>query len=319
MKKDREFETDFCDTCQFLDKECEMRIVRDVPFDEDMLEYFPNVPFPAEDIYKYKGFKLKALPVKLDDKFIPMLSSTYRYDESTIAVPITSLKLNSKYKKDCHISFPRAKQVGLVMSAKDEFLLKFIEADDIDGGEWAVGLRNKNFDFVLSPQISFYYNQPSCSTVYNRLLTYKSIKELIDAGIPTIPQIGFLWEKDLKDYIKWLVACKFQYAYINLQQVKYDSEFEISLETVRMLDKLVGDKFEIIVLGVFSIDRIKQLEKIRPFKYINTSLHILSTLRVEWKNGKERKLNEFDAMYYEDVMKNNLFNYRKALQKASVI
>lgn len=311
-----EYETQFCEHCGFLGKQCQMRRLDKREFNPDLEDEFPNVPFPAEWIMEFEKPKVKALPVKgLEEKFIPVVGNSYTYKAYSVIMPLTSLGVGKKHKKDVHDMFPLIEYVGLCMTAKDKFLLEFIQARDMEV-TWAKELTNRNYDFVLSPNISFYGSQPSCSTVYNRLLTYKTIKELLDVGIPVVPSLGSLWEEDLKEYGKWISKCGFEYVYMNMQLLKYNSTFQNAVDNLKFIGNYIDA--DIILVGVFDPDRIKELEKIRKFKYISSQLHVLATKRVSWYKGVETKLDQFDSMYYDKVMSVNIKNYNNVLKAKGI-
>lgn len=315
-KKKIEYEIEDCPKCPwFKNKYCEMKKLDKRPFNQDLLSIFPDNPIYLEGHKEYDQISVKALPIpKIKDKYLSVVANKYSYFEDTMLFPLSGLKLNSKVQKDIHNKFNPKSKVGLMMSAKDIFLHDFIQANDFDDITWAEELKKRNFDFVFSPNTSFYYNMPSCSQIYVRLLQYKSISELLDAGIPTIPSVQFIWESDLKRYAKWLNKSGFEYVYFNMQLATYDSQFKSSLEFIELLNKHV--KQEIILLGVFNPERIKELEKIRKFKYVNSHLHVLSTQRVVWvKPNEEVKENVWDAMYYEDTMIKNIKNYKSYMKK----
>ena len=97
-----------------------------------------------------------------------------------------------------------------------------------------------------------------------------------------------------------------------MQLSKVDSVFEKGIEYIKLLNKYVDAK--IILTGVFDIDRIKTLEKIRPFIYASSYLSILATNRVAWTKSREIKKDIIDAMFFGDVLKGSITNYRKALK-----
>lgn len=316
-KVEVEYETPFCEQCSWLGSYCEMSKIDDRPFNIDLADIFPASPMPLEAYKRYDQIKVKPLPIPDLDKIINVVGNKYSFEEKTILFPLSGIKLNSKVQKDIHTKFHKDTKVGLMMSAKDIFLHDFIQANDFpetDEITWAKELKKRNFDFVLSPNTSFYYNMPSCSQVFIRFLQYKTISELLDAGIPVIPSAQFIWESDIVRYGKWLNKMKFSHVYFNMQLATYDSQFKASLPAIKMLSENVNA--EIILLGVFNPDRIKELEKIRKFIYVNSHLHILSTQRVVWHSPKkEVKEDIWNAMYYEDTMVKNIKNYRKYMSK----
>lgn len=311
------FETPFCEKCDWKGSYCEMNRSDKRPFNMELADIFPASPLPLEAYKRYDQIKVKALPIPELDKIINVIGNKYSYPEKTVMFPLSGIKLNSKVQKDIHVKFHKDTTVGLMMSAKDIFLHNFIQANDFpetDKIVWAENLAKRNFDYVLSPNTSFYYNMPSCSQVFIRFLQYKAISELLDAGIPVIPSAQFIWESDIKRYGAWLNKMGFSHVYFNMQLATYDSQFKASLPSIKMLSDNV--KAEIILLGVFNPERIKELEKIRKFIYVNSHLHILSTQRVVWHSPtKEVKEDIWNAMYYEDTMVKNIKNYRKYMSK----
>lgn len=302
-------ETMWCDECKLYGNRCEMRVIDSSPFDLDLLEIFPNAPYAALEMLKYAEPKIKALPVEgLKETILPVISNSYKYEEDTAIFPFIGYNIKGKAYKDIHSLYKPNTKVGLLMSGKDEFL-----TETLNNPLWVEKITARKFDFVLSPNISFYYNQPSCSTVLNRLTSYKAIVELINAGVPVIPSANFLWDSDLERFTNWLNDCEFQYVYFNMQQSKYDSIFESAIEYLNKLNKKFNGT--VIVLGVFDPDRIKILSKIGDFKYISSQLNMLSIQRVVWKAGKEEKKNSLDAMFYDDLMNENIINYRKFVTK----
>lgn len=308
-------ETIFCRDCKYLDSTCETKN-RDesLPeFDWDLLELFQSQPFEAFDNEQYREPKIKAIPIKLpQQKIIPVISNKYK-KENIVLFPFSSLsKKDSNF--DIHRTFGENTKVGLLMTSKDIELIDFITDT-----AWHSRLKKRKFDFVCSPNISFYFNQPSCSTINNRLLTYKTIAELINNDIPTIPSLMFTWESDVLKYVDWLNKCKFEYVYFNTQMVKKDAVFNSMIER---LEKYVLPNLnaKIILVGVFSIDRIAALEKISDkFIYASTYMSILSGLKVEWKNNKERKLGQFEELYFENIFEKNMKNYRQSLSKVTEV
>ena len=302
-------ETVYCDQCPYLGTRCEMRRLNDRPFDQELLPFFSDTPFTLVDFQQYAEIAVKALPVPKFEVFTPVINNKYMQKESVVLFPMSNLKISEKAHKDIHQIFPNVKHVGLVMNAKDDFLIPYVERED-----WTKAIVSRNFDFSFSPNISFYYNQPSCSTVLNRFRVYKTIKDLLDKGIPVVPSVGFLWEDDLKRYGVWLHKSGFEKVYVNIQMVKFDSGFQQVLDQLRLISKYV--KADIIVSGVFDIARMKEINKIRKCSYTNSQLHVLSSNRRAWKNGKHQKVNGFDAMFYDDVMSTNIVNYRSSIRKA---
>ena len=301
-------ETPFCSECKFYKKECAVRLVDDKPFDVNLLEYFPNEPSVLIEYEKYNKVAIKKVPFNFEikDRFVPVVSGKYGYEEDTVLFPVSNLRLDQKFNQDIHRRFPATNHVGLMMNARDGFLFGFVKDN------WIENLAVKNFDFIFSPNFSFYYNQPSCSTVLNRFLTYKAIAEITSKGIPAVPCVNFLWEEDLKEYSKWLKKYSFKYVYYNLQLSKVDSVFDKGIEYIKLLNKHIDA--EIILTGVFDTNRIKVLEKIRPFIYTNSYLNVLSTNRVVWSKKGEKKKDIIDAMFFGDVLRENILNYRKALK-----
>lgn len=313
--KIRVYETIFCQDCQFLDKECSMLKKDSRPFDENLKHLFLDVPVLAE---KYKVFKepkiknLAELP-EISEKYLFVFTNPCKEFEETVIVPMSMVSKSSKSKpKNLHSSF-NAKKIGAVLSAKAPFLLPFIEEDNISGKvEWVKRLKDKGVDFVFAPNISFYSNQPSCSVVYNRFVTYKTLKELNDYGMPAIPSMLYLWDKDLKNYCNWIAKTGYKAVYLNMQLTQAKKNYFFAIESIKkIMDYLPKDTF-IYLLGVHSPDRIAEIEKLNGnFKYFSSRLSIASQNRFLWDKGKEVKLPLFEGMYYDDVMVKNIKSYRE--------
>lgn len=317
MKKNkiRVYETIFCQDCQFLDKECSMLKKDSRPFDEELRHLFIDAPILAD---RYKGFKepkiknLVELP-EIEEKYLFVFTNPYMEFEDTVIVPMSIFNKATKGKtKNLHSSF-NAKKIGVVLSAKDPFLLSFIEEDNVSGKvEWVNKLKAKGVDFVLAPNISFYSNQPSCATVYNRFLTYKTLKELNDYGMPAIPSMLYLWDKDLKNYCKWIAKTGYKAVYLNMQLTQAKKNYDFAIESIKKVMEYLPKDICIYLLGVHSQERIAEVEKLNGnFKYLSSRLSIASQNRFFWVAGKEKKVPLFEGMYFDDVMKKNIKSYRE--------
>lgn len=286
-----------------------MRQIEDKPFDVTMLHMFPNEPDLALSLEQYARPKIKALPIKkFSQQIIPVIGNKYPHREDAVLYPMTSIRPEMKVYRSVHSLFEQTMRVGLIMSAKDEPLLNFVRHP-----KWVDVIKNRGFDFVLSPNISFYANQPSCSTVANRFLVYKTVAELVRGGVPVIPSANFLWESDLVRYAKWITDCGFDYVYMNFQTVKHDSDFELALGMLKLLNKHIH--CGVVILGVFDVDRIKVIEKVRRCHYVSTQLHIYAAGRFSWKRKEVKKLDVLDGMFYDDVYQDNLVSYRAAVSE----
>lgn len=303
------YETIFCPECSYRSSLCEMQKLSDVEFDLSLYDYFPNEPFQIKDIDKYDRIKLTANKLKVRfDKFIPTTDS--QVDElKDVFYPLSSFNIDAQNPQNIHKTFPNMR-VGLLMTGKDPMLVDFIKSDT-----WVQKIINKKFDYVFAPNLSFYNNQPSCSTVYNRLLSYKAVYELNESGLPVIPSINFIWKSDLQRYSNWLNECGFNYVYLNVQLVKSAKHFNQLFDYIKLIKKHV--KAKLIIVGVLDLQRISELENIGNFFYTNSGIHALSSLKLLWSpTGDYKKVDLVNGgMYYKDVFKRNYRNYISKLNR----
>lgn len=290
-----------------------MRRLSVAPFDAAMAVVFPDEPFDVFPYAKYAEPSVKSLPIKLPDtQFIPVTNNRYGHEEPVILYPFSTLGSSNseRSRSDIHTLFPKVEQVGLLMTGKDIPLVEFTREES-----WTKVIAKKNFDFVFSPNFSFFNNQPSCSTVLNRLLIYKSIKELLSEGIPVIPTIDYLWLSDLDRYAKWLNRSGFDYVYFNAQRLKDENAYDRLEKDLITINERV--EAEVIIVGMNNVEKIKRFNRIRKYRYAHSQLHMLSANRIKLlPNGKEEKSGKLEFLFYDDLLQFNLESYRTLLQRA---
>lgn len=318
IRDPKEFECDSCSFCTFYSR-CERMKLSNTPFSEDLLDslLFPNNFENIEDCFpgieKYITPKIRA--EKIGVKFPKMSFVTHAKfdaDEEILTYPLPKLAISAT--RFSNISAKRQSKIGLLLVDRPEELHDFYNKKN-----WLKQITARKFDFVFSPAFSFFYNQPSCSTVANRLLVYKSVSEMVEVGIPTIPNFDWLWESDAEEYSKWIIDCGFKYVYIPASLARAKIFFEMFLENLKKSKELLKNEVQIIIVGVNSIERIKRIEtEIGSFKYLNSHLPVISSRNMMWSESGEEYLTSSSAISREMLFLENAARYREALFKHGI-
>lgn len=305
------YEVPFCENCVYRKKECQMKQMNDMPFDEMLLEYFPNIPDYIDDFIQYKEVSVKALDVpEIEEIFYPVVPVSMTVKSPISFIPFSAMSFNKTVRPIAKNKESNTK-LCLAMNGKDDVLEEFISKSD-----WTDFVKAKGFDFMFSPNFSFYYNQPSCSIVLNRLKTYKAIKDALDANIPVVPAVSYVWLEDLKSYASWIKKSGFKYVYINAQMVKQDSTYQVFLENAKNILSVFQDSdIKIIISGIFSVPRVRDLRRLSDkFIFISSFLAVFAQQRLLWTEKGEKKVSGSESLFCEGILAKSVVNYLNAIK-----
>lgn len=121
-------------------------------------------------------------------------------------------------------------------------------------------LAEKKFDLVLAPNYSMYGNHPRTEHLLNFRRNLQVAAEMVEAGIPAVPNVYWFRKEDLDRYILWMEDVEPDAIAINLQTFRTEEDWELmALPGLNYLSVAMPESVRIIVNGTSRRDRVAQL------------------------------------------------------------
>ena len=121
-------------------------------------------------------------------------------------------------------------------------------------------LAEKKFDLVLSPNYSMYGNHPRTEHLLNFRRNLLIASEMLDEGIPAVPNIYWFRKEDLDRYILWMEDVEPEAIAINLQTFRTDEDWEVmALPGLTYLAISMPQNIRVIINGTSRKERLAQL------------------------------------------------------------
>jgi hypothetical protein len=343
-----EDENFYCSTCNYK-KHCEKTVVVKAPFEHaDAKQFFPDNPYAIAtmfpDIEKYRAPRLgKLAEIPVDFPKVSFVThQKIDAHEKVLTFPLSKLSMGME-KRLTNLAKSRQCSLGLLMSDDDKSLLSWLFGKEVFQSneqylgvynnegmniasptyaylqrDWTKPFREKGFEYVMSPTVSFFFNQPACSTVQNRLLSYKFIKDLVDNGFPTIPCFLYLWESDAKAFANWINKTGFSHVYFPIQMARQEVYHDYAVKQFKLIRSLLNPSVKIIVVGASTVSRIVQYHAIdKNALYMNSYIPVISSRRLIW-GVKESRYSTDQFYLSDDIFMENAANFRKELAKKGI-
>ncbi len=122
-------------------------------------------------------------------------------------------------------------------------------------------LAEKAFDLVLAPNFSMYANQPRTEHLLNFRRNLLVAAEMIEAGIPAVPNIYWLRKEDLDRYLAWADDVEPDALAINLQTFRHETDDwrGIVLPGLAYLADRLPSDIRLVINGTVTPQRVTQL------------------------------------------------------------
>lgn len=129
--------------------------------------------------------------------------------------------------------------------------------------EFVQALADAGYDLVLSPSYSTWDHLPRLEHRYQIARSLRMYEMLVDAGIPSIPNVGWYLRRDIADWATALMAEPNLWAFsVDLQTLQSDEKWDWGLRGLKHLAERIGPGWEVVVNGVGRSDRIQELKAV---------------------------------------------------------
>lgn len=135
-----------------------------------------------------------------------------------------------------------------------------VEAFWTNRAEAIAGIASQEWDLVLAPNFSMYGNYPRAEMLINFRRNLMIASEMLDAGIPAVPNIYWYRHEDLQRYERWLEDNTPDAVAVNLQTFRTDNDWNnTALPGLNYLAAVMPDETRLILTGTSRADRIGDL------------------------------------------------------------
>lgn len=177
---------------------------------------------------------------------------------------------------------------ALNLSSDTKFMLEFYIKDRPLEGFWDnrkamyQQLRDLKFHAVLAPNFSLYDDAPRLEHLYNTRRAVTVYNEMLDAGLPAIPDVSWhnvedinIWIREINRSVVPAIGFSFQTVDVRL---KASNVWKTILPGFQRLCRSIPEETQIILSGVASPDRIHTIhqEVAQPLRILNQSAFIQS-------------------------------------------
>jgi hypothetical protein len=126
-------------------------------------------------------------------------------------------------------------------------------------------LAEQEWDLVLTPNASMYFNQPRAENLINMRRNIMLAAELAAAGVAAVPNCYWLRLEDLDRYLDWLDETRPPALAVNLQTFRTQVDWEeMALPGLTYLAATLPEDLPIVLTGASRADRIASLQALFP-------------------------------------------------------
>jgi len=132
---------------------------------------------------------------------------------------------------------------------------------------YAEVLAAQEWDLVLTPNASMYFNQPRAEQLINMRRNLLVASELAAAGVAAVPNVYWLRLEDLDRYVDWLdeAAALPPAIAVNLQTFRTQVDWEeMALPGLTYLAATLPETLPVVLTGASRADRIATLQALFP-------------------------------------------------------
>jgi hypothetical protein len=160
---------------------------------------------------------------------------------------------------------------ALNLSEKTKFLLQFYVKDRTLEGFWDNRqniynqLANFNWHIIIAPNFSVYEDSPRIDHLYNMKRSSIVYNELLNLGLPAVPDISWYNQIDLDQWVREINKNKlktiaFSFQVVNVR-LKASNIWKHYLMGFKYLCQQIEDDIQIIIVGVVSPKRLKHIKE----------------------------------------------------------
>jgi hypothetical protein len=121
-------------------------------------------------------------------------------------------------------------------------------------------LAEAKFDLVLVPSFSNWDQRTRIEHRYQVARGLRFLELLVQAGVPTAPNVVWYLDQDIRDWIRelrgWVGPRAFS---VDLQTLQTDEKWQWGIRGLRLLGEGIGPHWEVIINGVARADRVQSL------------------------------------------------------------
>lgn len=202
---------------------------------------------------------------------------------------------------------------ALNLSSDTKFMLEFYIKDRPLEGFWDnrkamyEHLRELDFHTVMAPNFSLYDDAPRLEHLYNTKRSVTVYNEMIDAGLPAIPDVSWhntedlnIWIREINRSVIPIIGFSFQIVDVRL---KASNVWKTILPGFRRLCNSIPEETQIVLSGVASPFRTSAIhqEVPQPLRILNQSAFIQSRRGMRSEGRQEELQLPRDELFLENI------------------
>lgn len=263
---------------------------------------------------------------------IPILPDRFKTPPKYDIMPIIAVHggnmLSRNGEKINNIYRDKGYAGALNIDKRSRAILEFYVKDRTLEGFWDKrkelykDLQAMNFQSIIAPNFSVYEDAPRMDHIYNMKRTTIVYNEMLKYGLCVIPDVSWYSKRDLERWCdeinkKNIKAIAFSFQVVNVQ-LKASSIWKAYILGFRYLCQNIGSDIDIIVAGIASPNRVKEVcraangQKIHVLNqsaYIQSRRAMISEQRRRDAESSMDDLFERNVVYFNNVYDelNNLY------------
>ena len=121
-------------------------------------------------------------------------------------------------------------------------------------------LAEKKFDLVLAPNYSMYASQPRAEHLLNFRRNLLAASEMLDQGIPAVPNIYWFRKEDIDRYLSWTADVEPETLAFNLQTQRTKEDWEMMvMPGLSYFAAMLDPSIHLLVTGTIRPERLSDL------------------------------------------------------------
>ncbi|MCX0356211.1 DUF4417 domain-containing protein [Clostridium perfringens] len=172
-------------------------------------------------------------------------------------------------------------------------------------------LKRHDFLGIIAPNFSVYEDAPRLEHIYNIQRSKRVYNEMINEGLPAIPDVSWYSKEDLNFWIREIKANNIKtiaFSFMNVDtKLKASNAWKHYLLGFKILDFKIPKDVQIIVAGISSIQRVEEILKIskdRKISFMHQAAWVNSRNGVSVKDKKQ-----LDRTISKDTIFQNNLNF----------
>lgn len=203
---------------------------------------------------------------------------------------------------------------ALNLDDRTEGILEFYVKDRTLEGFWDKRrsiyptIRDLKFTAVIAPNYSVYEDAPRVDHIYNIKRSSIVYGEMLDAGIPAVPDISWFNRKDLERWIEQINKNKIRTIAFSFQVVdvgmKTSNIWRISLLGFRHLCQNIDPGTTIIIAGIVSPFRVVEIFRAasgQKIRILNQSAYVQSRRGMDSETRRQESQMPFDELFEKNI------------------